>query len=99
MGAQPALADAAITIEIHMGRNDAALTRLTTLAATADGLIWSVRQAELLVSLKQWSAARMAFHRGLAQLASLPEERRVNVAMLDFERRCRNGLASLPEPP
>lgn len=74
IGPAPALVERALTLELTLHRSDAALARLTQLAATAERPeLFLKRRGDLLASLGRPAEARAAYTAALAALARLPD--------------------------
>lgn len=89
---------AAMDLELHQRRYEAALARLDRLAAASPRKeLWLVRRGEILEHAGRLAEARAAYAAALRAMAILPEPRRQTRAIEDLEARARTALNRLGE--
>ncbi len=86
----------AIELETELGRHDAALARLTRIAAGANRQeTWLVRRGEILESAGRTDGARAAYAAALEAIQALPTSRRSSRAMQELREQTRTALEEL----
>jgi predicted Zn-dependent protease len=96
IGPLPALALAAVEIEVQIGGFDDAAQRLD--AATRSFSVrapWLVREGEILEAAGRPEAARAAYQSGLDEIAGLPAHRRRLLAFAELRRRALESIARI----
>lgn len=89
------LQDAAIALEIALGRIDAALARVDRMLADLPRKeSWLARRGEILAASGRDDDARQAFTDALMTLERLPAPLRETAAMRDLQARLRSKLGS-----
>lgn len=97
LGPAPPLVERAITLELSLGRTDAALARLAALAAKAERKeTFLKRRGEILASAGRTTEAREAFRLALAAIASLPAWLRESPATVQLTTELNRLLSSQP---
>jgi len=96
LGAVPALALAAVDLELRRGAVEGALRRLDRLdQAGPQPLAWRVRRAEVLEQAGRSAEARESYARALRELEALPARRREAPALRELDARVREALGRL----
>jgi predicted Zn-dependent protease len=86
----------AIELELLSERYDAALSRLTHIAAQSPNkAVWLAQRGDILTQAGRVCSARIAFHDALVFLEELPPPRRVAPAMTKLRVRIHTALNSL----
>jgi tetratricopeptide (TPR) repeat protein len=94
-GSLVTLQNAAIALELELGRPDAALARLDRIAAGLERKeSWLARRAEILETAGRADEARRACQEALSAIERLPARHREAPAMRDLESRLRARLRS-----
>jgi predicted negative regulator of RcsB-dependent stress response len=86
----------AIELETELGRHDAALARLTRIAAGANRQeTWLVRRGEILESAGRTNEAQVAYAAALDAIEALPTSRRSSRAMQELKEQARTASEKL----
>jgi tetratricopeptide (TPR) repeat protein len=87
----------AIELELSVGRTEAALARLDSVAAQQAHRpeVWLARRGEILEYAGRTDNARAAYEQALAAIDALPPRHRKTRATLELETRLRRALAPL----
>lgn len=96
LGRVPALVEAALSLELEMGRTDAALARIDAeLAAAPRSAPWLARRGDVLAGAGRRADAAAAYSAALAAIAALKPARRNTGAMQALGAELRAKLAQL----